>query len=298
MGNYDRVGAGVGAAPEQWSYGLGFTARPTVGNRRPGRVELSAERVGGALDAARSLMLHAGVELHLPLATALVLSAERNPYIMPAAGPAGWIYVVGLTRSLSLPRIVSRGTRGVVYRDLNGNGRREADEPGFAGVVLRRGAAVAVTDRTGSFQLAGDDHAPYELDVRSLPVGWIVASTVLPASSRMIGAVAVTPLEVELQVEPADSARITPERLAKVVVTARDADGREWASRRVAGNRVVFDAVPPGTYTIAVDASDADEPLRATGDLRATVSAGPGGTLVRIVMRPRQLRFTSPRRER
>jgi hypothetical protein len=60
----------------------------------------------------------------------------------------------------------------------------------------------------------------------------------------------------------------------------------------------VFDAVPPGTYTIAVDASDADEPLRATGDLRATVSAGPGGTLVRIVMRPRQLRFTSPRRER
>jgi hypothetical protein len=295
-GHYERVGPGVGAAPEQWSAGLRFTSRPSVGYRRPARLEVSAERVGGSQDAARSLMLHAALELHLPYETALLLSAERNPYVVPLAGSTDWIYVVGLTRSVSLPRIAGRGTRGVVYRDLNGNGRREQGEPGFAGVVLRRGSSVAVTDRTGSFLLAGDEQLPYELDARSLPVGWITPSTMLPATRRLVGAVAVSPLEVELQLDPADSNRVSAERLADVVVVARDSVGREWASRRVAHNRAVFDAVPPGSYTIVVDASASSEPLRPSGDLRATITTGRGSTLVRVIMRPRQLRYSSPRR--
>jgi hypothetical protein len=296
-GRYERVGPGVGAAPEQWAYGLRLTARPTLRLAGPSRLEMSAERVGGSTDAARSLVMHAAVEMTLPLETALVLSAERNPYVVPAAGSSDWIYVVGLARSVSLPRLAGRGTRGVVYRDLNGNGRRETGEPGFAGVVLRRGAAVATTDRNGAFLLTGDEHAPYQLDARSLPVGWLPPSTVLPASRRLIGAVAVSPLEVTLRVDAADSTRVTAAQLADVVVTARDSAGREWPSRRLADDRVVFDAVPPGNYTIVADASDARDPLRATS-VRATVQAGRASTPVTLVMRPRQLRFSPPRHER
>ena len=297
-GHYERVGPGVGAAPEQWSYGLRFTARPALRFGGPARLEMSAERVGGSHDAARSLMLHAALEMSLPLQTSLVLTAERNPYVVPLAGTSDWIYVVGLTRSVSLPRLVGRGTRGAVYRDLNGNGRREPGEPGFPGVVLRRGSVVAITDRTGAFLLMGDDHAPYELDARSLPIGWLAPSTVVPASRRLIGAVAVSPLEVVLQVDPADSARVTTAQLAEVMVSARDSAGREWASRRVSTDRVVFDAVPPGTYTIVADASGSVDPLRASGNPRALVQAGHPSTRVTLVMRPRQMRFSPARRER
>jgi hypothetical protein len=295
-GQYERTGPGVGAAPQQWSYGIRVDTRPPIGYRRPFRVELSADRVGGSFDAAKSLMLRAGVDVELPLATSLVMSAERNPYVLPAAGSGAWMYVVGLSRSVTLPRLAGGGTRGVVYRDINGNGRRESSEPGFAGVMLRRGADVAVTDQRGAFMLMGDRKTPYELEARSLPVGWISSSTAVPAGTRQIGAVSVAPIEVELSFDPADTSRISTEHLADVVVTLRDSAGYQWASRRVSNTRLVFDAVPPGTYTVDVDASGSREPLRPSGDLKTVVTTGRSSSLVRIVMRARQLRFSNPRR--
>jgi hypothetical protein len=273
-------------------------ARPPLGFRRPLRVELAAERVGGSTTAARSLMLMAGLELDLPFESSLKMSAERNPYIVPLAGASDWMYVVGISHALTLPRLTGRGTRGVVFRDVNGNGRRESAEPGFAGVMLRRGAEVAITDNRGAFVLMGDEASPYEVDARSLPLGWIPVSTAVPAGTRQIGALPVAPLEVELSIDEADTARVSTDRLADLVVTVHDSVGREWASRRVSNTRVVFDAVPPGTYTVVVDASGTSEPLRPTGDVRAVVATGRAPTLIRVVMRPRQLRFSNPRRGR
>ena len=92
---------------------------------------------------------------------------------------------------------------------MNGNGRRESSEPGFAGVMLRRGADLAVTDNRGSFVLMGNEREPYELDARSLPFGWIASPLVVPAETRVIGALSVAPLEVELALDPADTARVS-----------------------------------------------------------------------------------------
>jgi hypothetical protein len=293
---YERSGPGVGAAPEQWSYGVRFNGRPGLGFHRPLRLELAAERVGGSFEAARSLMLRAGVELDLPLGASLLMSAERNPWVVPAVGSSDWMYVVGVARTVSLSRPSARGTRGVVYRDVNGNGRRESSEPGFAGVMLRRGGEVAVTDDRGAFLLMGDEKLPYQVDARSLPLGWISPSTAVPAGTRHIGALSVSPLEIELVIDAADSARVLSEHLAAVVVSARDSTGREWAPRRLSDRRLVFDAVPPGSYTIIIDPSGSREPLRAIGELSTVVRTGQVPTVIRVVMQARQLRFTNQRR--
>ncbi|HSA54602.1 MAG TPA: hypothetical protein VLE53_02810 [Gemmatimonadaceae bacterium] len=292
-GSYERTGAGVGAAPIQWAYGI----RLHGAQDRPLRVEAAAERLGGALGAARSLMLRAGVELDLPARTTIRLSAERNPYVVTTAHASPWMYVVGLSRALSLPRVSGAGTRGVVYRDLNGNGQRESGEPGFAGVVLRRGAETAVTDSRGTFLLRGNENQSYEVDARSLPLGWILRSTLVPARARAIGAVSVSPLAVELALDPADTARVSAEHLAAVVVTVRDSTGREWVSRRVSSATHVFDALPPGPYTVLIDASASREPLRPSGDNRtAVVVTGTPAPPIRIVLRARGLRFSNPGR--
>jgi len=295
-GQYDRTGPGVGAAPVQWSYGLRFDGRPELVGQ-PVRVDASIERIGGAFGAARSLMIRTGVEVDLPWRTTIRMSAERNPYVVPGASASDWTYVIGVARALALPRLGGSGTRGVVYRDVNGNGRRESGEPGFPGVMLRRGTNVAVTDNRGAFVLMGNPRDHYEVDARSLPLGWISSSTVVRAETRLIGAMSVSPLEVELALDEADSARVSPDQLADLVVTVRDSTGREWMSRRLSNTRVVFDAIPPGTYTVVVDASAVNEPLRPTSELRpVVVSTGRVTPPIRVVMRARTLRFSNPRR--
>jgi hypothetical protein len=93
--------------------------------------------------------------------------------------------------------------------------------------------------------------------------------------------------------DPADSARVSRVHLADLIVTLRDSTGRQWVSRRTAPSHHVFDAVPPGTYTVLVDASQSSEPLRPVGDNPAVVIAGGRAVApIRIVMRARALRFT------
>jgi hypothetical protein len=295
-GQYERTGPGVGAAPVQWSYGARLDARPRFGAAQPIRVDGSIDRLGGSFGAARSLMVRAGAEVDLPFQLAVRLGAERNPYVMPGKA-TDWTYVIGVSRAVTLPRPQRQGTRGIVYRDVNGNGRRESSEPGFAGVMLRRGANLAVTDNRGAFVLMGNEHDSYELDARSLPIGWIASSLVVAADTRVIGALSVAPLEVELALDAADTARVSTRHLADVVVTVQDSTGREWVARRVSDTKVVFDAIPPGTYSVIVDASAVAEPLRPTGELRGIVVAtGRPTPPVKVVMRARGLRFSNQRR--
>jgi hypothetical protein len=278
----------------QWAYGVRLNGRPD----QPLRYDAAAEQLGGSIEAANSLMIRAGLEMDLPLSSTIRMSAERNPYVVPGAGASDWIYVLGISRAFGLPRLSGGGTRGTVYRDVNGNGKRDAGETGFGGVMLRRGAEVAVTDNRGSFHLMGNEREAYEVDARSLPLGWIAPSTVVGPATRSIGAMALSPIEVELTLDPADSARVSRTHLADLIVTLRDSTGRQWASRRASPVRHVFDAVPPGTYVVLVDASASSEPLRPVGDNPAVVIAG-GRSVppIRIVMRARALRFSNQRRD-
>jgi hypothetical protein len=207
------------------------------------------------------------------------------------------MYVAGVSRAISLPRLSSRGTKGIVYRDLNGNGRRDAGETGMPGVAVRRGADFTVTDGRGAFILAGNEREPFEVDARSLPMGWILPSTAVPAGTRQLGAVSVSPLTVLLKLDTADAARVPRSELANLLVIARDSTGREWMSRRTSDTTAVFDALPPGSYLVDIDASAAREPLRPVDERRSViVTTGRVLPPVHVVLRARQLRFSSPRR--
>jgi hypothetical protein len=281
----------------QWAYGVRVTGTPDFGLGDVLHVDAAAERVGGSLGASRAMTIRAGVEMDLPKRVSIRLSAERNPWILPEAGGSSWMYVAGVSRAISLPRLSSRGTKGLVYRDLNGNGRHDAGETGMPGVALRRGADFTVTDGRGAFILAGNERESFEVDARSLPMGWILPSTAVPAGTRQLGAVSVSPLTVLLALDAADTARVPRAELANLMVIARDSTGREWMSRRTSDTTVVFDALPPGSYLVDIEASAAREPLRPVDEQRPViVTTGRALPPLRVVLRARQLRFSGPRR--
>ena len=206
------------------------------------------------------------------------------------------MYVIGLSRALVLPRLSSGATHGIVYRDLNGNGRRDHGEPGLDGVALRRGTDMAVTDRRGTYWLAGKSREPLEVDPRSLPLGWITAATRVTAGAGDIGVLAVLPVHVTLALEGEDGARVPRSELALLSVTARGSAGRDWVARRTSDSTAVFDALPPGRYTVDLDASEVREPLRsAAGPVVVIVAHDRRPEPVRIGVRARRLRYSPPR---
>jgi hypothetical protein len=86
----------------------------------------------------------------------------------------------------------------------------------------------------------------------------------------------VAPVEVRLTLATGAVASVSTEALNSVLVIARDTSARALVGRRAALDRVVFDALPPGRYTLEVDASAASEPIRVDGEL-PSFDVGPGG---------------------
>ncbi len=67
---------------------------------------------------------------------------------------------------------------GYVFKDVNMNGQRDADEPGIGGVTVRIGETSALTDRTGWYY--ADVRAASVLitpDVQTIPTGYIFKET-------------------------------------------------------------------------------------------------------------------------
>mgnify|MGYP001026878527 FL=1 len=54
-----------------------------------------------------------------------------------------------------MPRVSQDGISGVVFADRNGNGARDASEPGIAGVAVSDQDTVVVTDGAGRYRLVG-----------------------------------------------------------------------------------------------------------------------------------------------
>ena len=244
--------------------------------------------------------MRATLTAQLPLGIALQLESERNPLFFvggaSAQDPNRWVHITRLQRAVALPRI-TRGARveGVVFNDVNGNGRRERDEVAVGGIVLRRGAETILTGKDGRYRFAGATTEAVSVDARSLPMGWITTT-----ESRLGGGdvplLALAAVDVRLFVAPVDSSRVTRDDLARTVVTARDSSGRTWMARSVTSELARFDALPPGRYTVGADFSQAQEPLRVAGaqpDFLVGESAVP---VVRLTVQPRPLRFPVARK--
>jgi hypothetical protein len=238
--------------------------------------------------------LTAGVTLELPAGIGLSLNAERNPFILTPQGSVGWFYGIKVERTTVLPRLSRARTRGVVFQDLNGNGVREASEPGFAGVLVQRSSQAAVSASDGSFEFVGESPEAVAIDPQSLPIGWIVGRT-QPAGRRPeLAVMAVAAVEIGLELTPEASERVSSEALARAVVMAHDATGRTWVARMEKNGVATFDALPPGHYTVELDLADIEEPLSPTRGLPEFVVGGarPTPRLV-VLLRPRPIKLNN-----
>lgn len=297
-GAMERGGAGMGLPTQQWSYGVRLD-RVTLWTHGSTRISAAADaqRFSGLIDGRGPAAVSASLTAALPQGLSVDLTAERNPFIFAEAGARRTMLVLGVSRATSMRRLSHAESRGVVFRDLNGNGLRDRGEQGLPGVVLQRGSEVETTDDEGWFTFDGEARHPIYIDARSLPVGWIAQSTIVNPDRREVAVLKLSAVEIRLRVVDADASRVSDDDLRRVAVFARDEGGRVWMARRGDANSAVFDALPPGTYSLQLDASASREPLFVDESVASIIVPGTkSNDPVIIMLRARAMKFRAPLR--
>ncbi|HET8649734.1 MAG TPA: hypothetical protein VFL95_06820 [Gemmatimonadales bacterium] len=287
----DRSGQSVGQFPLQGEFGIRGERIP-VARMAGAPVYISAgiDRYTWFGERAGATALSAGITTDLAMGLSLSLSAERNPFFIGANGRRGWIVAIKLEHATRLPRPINQTFHGMVYQDRNGNGLRDPGETGLAGLVVHRGPETAVTRKDGSYSFSGSSNSAPMLDARSLPAG-MIASSSGPDAHGSIAVLGVATVTVEFSVAPEDSARVPAAELSRVIVMAHDSLGRTWVARADQPGRAMFDALPPGRYTVDLDLADLTEPLRMEG-AAPTFVVGTGSVApIRIELHARPIRF-------
>jgi hypothetical protein len=235
-----------------------------------------------------------GISARLPQDLKVTVEAERNPFLAPSTPDAGrWFLNLRVEHALRLPTVLRPATHGLVFRDLNGNGVRDANEGGFPGIVVRGGGSPALTRRDGSFSLPRSETTELRLDPLSIPAGWVAQSERLPAGTVEVGLVPVGNVRVSLRVAVEDSSRVSATDLESVTVFAIAENGRAWLASRPTTTTAVFDALPPGRYSLGLDAGALREPLKVDGGTRDfIVDVGHEQEIV-VPLRPRPMRVRS-----
>jgi hypothetical protein len=250
------------------------------------RAEGELQRVYG-FGKDRSGTVRAGLAVPLISGVAFKLDVERNSIYRSQSGSVPWIFGARFEHSISVPMLRFPGTSGYVFKDLNGNQRRDPGEPGVAGVTVRRGGESAVTDADGKYRIGGDSHLPVAIDDASLPDGWT-------ASGNGPGDLAVT-LSTSAVVELAVAARSgilnVQVDLSKAHIIARDSLGREWVARMTGPSTATFESLPVGSYTLDFDLSELSEPLVPRLPVPRLVVSGEESASVTVTFDPRPIRM-------
>ncbi|HVX88457.1 MAG TPA: NEW3 domain-containing protein [Gemmatimonadales bacterium] len=266
---YGRSGAGAGLAARQGRFSL-YASRIALFNSPSAPLfRAEAEYTTWFGDQKGVLISRVGAEAALPADFSIIVDAERNPLFQGSRSSTPWIVAVRLERGFTLGWAARHAmTRGAVFEDRNGNGVRDSDEPGLAGVMVRRGTESAVTDNEGRFAFIGTDRLPTEVDPTSLPQG-VVAPVVRPTEgnqSLVLGVVPTGAIEVRLVPQADELGRRPESALKSIGVIARDSHGAEWYLRADTLGVVRFDALPPDRYTFSADFAGTTERLRQLGD--------------------------------
>jgi hypothetical protein len=232
-------------------------------------------------------ILRAGIAVPVAGTLTVKIFAERNPLFAASSGSSPWTYAFRIEQSTRVPMVRAPGTSGVVYRDLNGNRRRDEGEPGLDGAVVNRGQETAITDANGRYRLAGNTRLPISLDEASLPLG-IVRQTV---GSPDIGVGTTLSAEIRFSVASRSDIEAVKIDLSGMRAVARDSAGREWVARMSGATVASFDALPPGTYTLELDLSGIAEPLVPRVPLPVLHVTPFEPSYVTVVLDPRPLRM-------
>jgi hypothetical protein len=247
------------------------------------------QRLAVGSGAAPFWMARATLTVPLLAGTSLTLGAERNPFVGGFAGGArsAVLYSMRVDRSTRFRRPFQSGG-GQVFRDDNGNGVRDAREHGVANVVIRCGSQRVLSDRSGRFQC---DQLRREVDPRSVPPG-LVAPRVALGAGESVPLRVLQPMRITLRMTNADVSRLPQDALAGARVVAQDSLGGQWLARSTGGGSFVLDALPVGSYTIAVDGSDLAEPVvPVSSPPRVLIGGDQIAPRVDVVLRARPLRI-------
>jgi hypothetical protein len=231
--------------------------------------------------------MRAGLAIPLINGFALKVDVERNSIFHAASGRVPWIFGARFEHSMTMPMLRTPGTSGYVYEDLNGNQRRDGDEPGVAGAIVRRGSETSVADANGKYRVSGDPTKPVTIDEASLPDGWSPSG----ASRGDLGVTLSTSAEVELVVAPRSGISAVQVDLSKAHVVARDGAGREWGARMTGPTTATFESLPVGSYTLEFDLSELSEPLVPRAPIALLVVSGKDSKSITVTLDPRPIRM-------
>jgi hypothetical protein len=253
------------------------------------RAEGDLQRVHG-FGSEKSATMRGGLAVPLINGFALKLDVERNSIFRTASGRTPWIFGTRVEHAFRLPMVRTPGTTGYVYQDMNGNRRRDRDEAGLAGAVVRRGSETSIADENGKYRVGGDGGQPVIVDEASLPDGWT-------GSGPSRGDIAVSlsrSAQIEFVIAPRSGISSVEVDLQKALVIARDAVGREWSARMTGPSTATFDALPVGVYTLDFDLTHLTEPLVPRGEVPSLVIDGKEFTSLTITLDPRPIRMWTP----
>jgi len=239
------------------------------------------------------------VELALRQGLRIVGGWERGTF-RDATGATPSIATLRLERTSILPRFGQRSATGIVFQDRNGNGVRDDGEPGIAGIVVRRGGESAVTDGSGSFRFTPGANGVVEIDPRSLPDGWLQSARTLGGASGQrdgiaLGVIPTSALDVVVLVAANPEGSATAVRVGVATLTLRDSSGRTWVARTGAVQRVTFDAIPKGRYTLTAELDGSSEPLVVDPIPNVEVDGSPGRRQITVTVRMRPVRLFRPK---
>jgi uncharacterized protein (DUF2141 family) len=253
------------------------------------RAEGELQRVNGFGDEKSGIM-RVGFAAPLMDAFALQLDAERNSIFRSTSGRVPWILGIRLEHALTVPMVRTPGTSGYVYQDMNGNQRRDKNEPGIPGAIVRRGSETAVADGSGKYRVGGDRRQAVSVDEASLPDGWSANGN----GQGDLGVTLSTSAEIELVVAPRSGISAVQVDLSKAHLIARDSAGREWAALMTGPATATFQSLPAGSYTLDFDLSELAEPLVPRGPVPVLNVTGKDSKSITITLDPRPIRMWTP----
>lgn len=291
-----QTGAGVGVPASLLSAALRWSDVPLALGGEVLRLESEVRVMQSALAPMR-VAYRGGVSTLLRSGLELAASAERNPFVLDARGRQGWILALRIGMSAEVMTSSRLLRPGVVYRDLNGNGRRDPGEEGVAGVVLRYGNARFVTTRNGEFRVPTSYRGRVGVDPSSIPAGFVTHPHVAADSTerRDIPLVPTGSVTVELSLALDPDGRVPLVEVANSDVWLRDSDGFEWVGRNAGGGTFVFEHVPVGQYTVRTGFARLTEPVRAD-DVRFVLTPGENAAIA-VPVRGRNVRLITPPRQ-
>jgi hypothetical protein len=239
-----------------------------------------------------------GLDVHLGNSYRLSVDAEHNNLQLSATGNASWVVSTKLRRAIGLPALRSAALHGVVFADVNGNGKRDRNERGMGGAVVLIDGVPITTDAQGRFGVGISRTAMMEVDPRSLPMGWMAGQRPLSTIARAdveLAVIPTSPVDVSLNLATKQGIDTTNVHFDKAVIVLTDSTGRKWTGGPDAHGFLRFDALPPGVYEVSADLSGIGERLVLPATLPQVRVEGAGEAIkVKLDIGPRRIRITPP----